>query len=222
MTTRFNRIPKIFLAVTAFTFGVAGVAVASPGHQESPLANAKPAALVAQNGNGPAKMKRKQAKMTKRQARKAKRQANKAQRKQAKRAARIAKFDTNGNGKIEKPERIAYRGQRFAILDANGDGFVTLGELQQARVQKRAAKQATRKARRNARLAQLSPQKRAKRMERIAKRQARIKAKRSQGKGAKMAKRFAKLDIDSSGTLSQTEFTHRQEKRRGKAKGINL
>ena len=46
MTTRFNRIPKMILAIAALTVGTAGVAVASPGQSASRARQAKPAAVA--------------------------------------------------------------------------------------------------------------------------------------------------------------------------------
>lgn len=225
MTIKLNRIPKILLTATALTFGTAGVVLAHPGHEASPLDSAKPAALVVANGNTPAKAKRQQqrrdAKTAKRQAKIAKRQEHKAQRKQAQGMQRLAKFDANGNGKIEKTERHAVRAQRFVALDANGDGSLSLGEMQTAKAKARAAKQskrAAKEAKRNAKLATLSPEQRAKRMAKIAKRQARSKAREAKGNGSKMAKRFAMMDADKSGSLSQSEFAQGPGKAKGRDK----
>lgn len=50
-----------------------------------------------------------------------------------KRTAMLAKFDANKNGTLDKQERTVMRDQRiekrFAKLDANGDGVVTLAEM---------------------------------------------------------------------------------------------
>ena len=238
MTINFNRIPKMILAVTALTFGAAGVAVAGPGHDATPAQYAKPMAVVAQAG--PAKMKRKANKQAVRKANKqavrkankqAKRKANKqavrkankrAKRhvmKQASKAKRLATFDSNGNGKIEKSERLAVRQQRFVTLDANRDGALTLREMEMAKAARRAAKTAERlakltpeqQAKRAKRMANLTPEKQAKRAARQAKRQA---------KKPNLAKRFAKLDSNRDGSVSQGEFVQRQGKgkRRGKGK----
>ncbi len=214
MTTILTRIPKMILTITALTFGTAGVAVASPGHDATPSQYAKPVAIVAQAG--PAKMQRKALKQSKRKAlRKAKRKANK----QARHAKRLAKFDSNRNGKIEKSERRALRQQRFTTIDANRDGSITLREMEAARAARRAAKKSERlanltpeqQAKRAKRLANLTPEKQAKRAARKAKRQA---------KRPGLAKRFAKLDANNNGSVSQSEFVKRpgKGKRRGKGK----
>jgi len=202
MTTKLNRFSKIFLSVSALTLGVAGVAVASPGHQALPTAYAKPAALVAQSG--PAKMK------GKRHARNAKAPA-----KQARKARRLAKFDANGNGKIEKFERVAIRKQRFVSLDANGNGSITLGEMQHAK----AMRKADRQAKRSTRQATRTPEQNAKQNQRIAKRQAKRNAKRQRRNAPSMGERFAKLDADKSGAVSQTEFVQRKRQGKGKRQG---
>ena len=52
-------------------------------------------------------------------------------------AAMLAKFDTNKDGSLDKTEKTAMREQRiekrFAKLDANKDGAVTLAEMKAAK-----------------------------------------------------------------------------------------
>jgi len=217
MTTFLNRIPKMILTITALTFGTAGVAVASPGHDSSPAQYAKPMALAAQ---GPAKMQRKAKRSAKKQARQAKRQGKRSAKKQARQANRLATFDSNRNGTIEASERQAVRQQRFVAIDANRDGALTLREMELAKATRRAAKKSQRlanlspeqQAKRAERRANLTPEKQAKRAARKAKRQA---------KRPSLAKRFTKLDANQNGSVSRSEFVQRsgKGKRRGKRKG---
>tara|TARA_R110002073_G_scaffold332410_5_gene518432 strand:+ start:22246 stop:22812 length:567 start_codon:yes stop_codon:yes gene_type:complete len=185
MTTRFNRIPKMILAIAALTVGTAGVAVASPGQGSSRAKRAKPTVVVAQGG---------QAKLNRKANHKAARQANQPTRK----AKRLAKFDSNRNGKIEPAERQAVRQQRFASLDANRDGALTLREMQTAKTKRQSAKNSQRRAK-------LSPQQQAKRSARQAKR-------------PDVSERFAKLDANRNGSVSRGEYVQRpgNAKRRGK------
>lgn len=52
---------------------------------------------------------------------------------QARRAAKLAKFDANGDGKLDDAERTAMRearaDARFAKLDTNNDGVITRAEF---------------------------------------------------------------------------------------------
>lgn len=52
-------------------------------------------------------------------------------------AAMLAKFDTNKNGVLDPAEKAALREQRiekrFAKLDANNDGVITLAEMKAAK-----------------------------------------------------------------------------------------
>lgn len=196
MTTFLNRLPKMILTISALTFGAAGAVVAAPGHNQAP-GQLSPAQLA--RASGPATRIANNAKMSKPQRKQAK-----MQRKLAKRAKRLAKFDSNGNGKIEKSERVAVRQQRFVAIDTNRDGALTLGEMQVAKANRKAAKKAKR--------ATLSPEKQAKRM---AKRHAR----RGQASKPGLAKRFAKLDANNNGSVSKNEFVKRQGKHKGKRKG---
>jgi Ca2+-binding EF-hand superfamily protein len=54
-----------------------------------------------------------------------------------KKAEKLAKFDTNKNGTLDDAERIAMHDERvakrFAMLDANGDGAITLDEMKAAK-----------------------------------------------------------------------------------------
>ena len=204
MTTFLNRLPKMILTISALTFGAAGVAVAAPGHNQAPgqFAPAQHA-----RANGPAKRVAKHAKMTKMQRKQAKLQRKQANRSK-KHAKRLATFDSNGNGKIEKAERVAVRQQRFVAIDSNRDGALTLGEMQVAK----AARNAAKRAERAQRVATLSPEKQAKRAKKMAKRNAR----RAQANKPGLAKRFAKLDANKNGTVSRSEFVKRPGKRKGK------
>ena len=55
----------------------------------------------------------------------------------AKRAAVLAKFDLNKDGKLDQTERVAMHEarveKRFAMLDTNKDGVVTLAEMKAAK-----------------------------------------------------------------------------------------
>ena len=218
MTTILNRIPKMILALTALTFGTAGVAVASPGQGITPTKYSEPSALVAQAA--PAKTQRKAKRHANKQAKNtANKQAKRHAKKQARQARRLTTFDSNGNGKIEKPERQAVRQQRFVTMDANRDGALTLREMEMAKATRRAAKKSKRmanltperQAKRAKRMANLTPEKQAKRAARKAQRQA---------KRPSLAKRFTKLDANQNGSVSRSEFVQRapKAKRRGKAK----
>lgn len=54
-----------------------------------------------------------------------------------KKAEKLAKFDANKNGTLDDAERIAMHDERvakrFAMLDANGDGAITLDEMKAAK-----------------------------------------------------------------------------------------
>lgn len=50
-----------------------------------------------------------------------------------KRKGRMAKFDTDGNGKISQSEFLAKSQARFAKMDANNDGYLSRDEMKNAR-----------------------------------------------------------------------------------------
>lgn len=124
---------------------------------------------------------------------------NKRAKRNAKRQKRIATFDTNRNGKLDKPERQQMKRQRFTQLDSNQDGGVTLQEMRTLRQQKRTAKLAT-----------LPAEKKARRQARASKRSARMSK-----RNARMSKRFAKRDADSNGSITWGEFSKAKQGKRG-------
>lgn len=67
----------------------------------------------------------------------AKGHAEKAETRTERKAAMLAKFDTNKDGKLDRAERQAKRDlrveKRFAMLDANNDGVITLVEMKAAK-----------------------------------------------------------------------------------------
>ncbi len=111
------------------------------------------------------------------------RRAKRSEKRAKKRQQRIAKFDINRDGKLDKGERISMKKQRFVLLDANQNGSVTIQEIRQFRKAKREKRLATRPVKRQA-----------KRDARMAKRDAR------------MAKRFTKRDLDKNGSITWDEF----------------
>ncbi len=123
-----------------------------------------------------------------------KKKAKHQAKRQAKRQRRLAKFDGNHDGRLDKSERLTMKKQRFAKLDRNLDGAVTLREVR-----------ILRNAKRNQRLATLSGEKRAKR-------EAKIKA-NAQKRNQRMSTRFAKRDLDKNGSINWSEFSKMRAKR---------
>ena len=94
-----------------------------------------------------------------------------------------ARMDVNGDGVLDQADRAARQADRFAKLDADGDGEVSRAEIE-------AAREAHAEQRRERRAARLT-------------------ARQDTGR----ADRFATLDTDGSGGLSQDEWTAAQAKR---------
>lgn len=42
---------------------------------------------------------------------------------------RIMEADANGDGRVTRPELLAYRAKQFGRLDRNGDGFIDAGDV---------------------------------------------------------------------------------------------
>lgn len=62
-------------------------------------------------------------------------------------AARMAKIDTDHDGKISPAEWKAATDARFKAMDANGDGFISADEMKAAAEKRAAARQGARKDR---------------------------------------------------------------------------
>lgn len=115
---------KLIVASAALV-GLTTAALAKGDHQMSP----RKAAMLAKfdaNQNGVLDPAEKQQLV---EARKAKRAE--------KRAAMLTKFDANKNGALDPAEKTVMREQRiekrFAKLDANSDGVITLAEMKAAK-----------------------------------------------------------------------------------------
>ena len=186
--TTFKTLSAVFLTITLVSAGiVASVEAAPAGKRE--LRQAKRASALA------VEQPRMVAQAAPAKAKKAK---NKADR-QERRAKRLARFDTDGNGKIDPAERLAKQKLRFAKLDANGDQAISLAELQEAKKQRR--------------------QQRAMRANKMGKqgkgpmhKQGKSQMHRKD-KGKRMEGRFARLDSDNNGSVSWQEFSAAKQNR---------
>jgi EF hand len=112
------------LAALVASLGVTGVALANEG--EGPSSGGRKAAILAKfDTNHDGKLDDNE-KAAMREAFKEKRQER--------RAELVARFDTNKDGKLEPEERQAMRAtltsERFAKLDTNHDGVISLAEFQ--------------------------------------------------------------------------------------------
>lgn len=148
---------------------------------------------------------------------------------------KFSEMDANGNGVVTKDERDAFRTlkreeraqRKFSNTDANADGFISQQEFDAARAEraeKRDAKRAERKERRES-------MGEARRGERGSKRHERTRFQPdANGDGvvdvaehnAAAEHKFAKMDKDGDGVLSQEELKsgkhHRRKMRRGHGK----
>jgi hypothetical protein len=187
---------KAILLTAGFGLAAVGVADAHPGHNVNSYTKLmQPAAFT----NAPTSMKAAKVPAKKQQPSKAnKAKQLKNQRKgfglnrRFHRAEQVAKYDADGSGKLEKDERLAIKKQRFAMLDANSDGLVTLEELQNFMQPK-----GKRAGKGNGKLKRKMKAKRHKLKLRKAKRE------------KKQARFFTKLDADQSGALTLEEFSSR-------------
>lgn len=110
-------------------------------------------------------------------------------------AALFARMDADGNGRIEAADRAARQAERFARLDTDGSGEVTRAEMD--------AHHEARKARMEARRTGPDGQRLDYGVERADRR----------------GERFARLDTDNSGGLSQAELQAGREARGGRRDG---
>ncbi len=112
-------------------------------------------------------------------------------------------LDADGNGEVTMTEMQAAGFARFAAADANGDGFLSADEITQ--------KDSERAAKRVARMIE----------KRDANGDGQLSLEEMQPDEERVAKRFARVDADGNGTISQEEFDamkkHRQSARQKRA-----
>ncbi len=108
-------------------------------------------------------------------------------------AAMFARMDANGDGTINAADRAARQADRFARLDTDRNGEISRSEME-ANAEQRRARMAERRERRAERRAERAPE----RAERMAERR---------------EARFAMIDVDNNGALSQAELAAARERR---------
>ena len=161
-------------------------------------------------------------------------------------AERFAKMDANGDGALTREDREARGAQRFAETDANGDGEITPDEMTAAREKRQAARADKRAERQAAMFERLDTDGSGglsqAEMEAAKEMRAERRAEGRRGRGgrdgptrmlrradsnndeavsaeefdAMIEARFARLDTDGSGTITQAERDAAKQNRRGR------
>jgi len=185
-TTTSHRTLVSLLAAAAMAVGLAGTAAARPSHGGKATVKvrdhrAQPTTTLVQAQWG----KRKAIPATPKRQRPAKTARNgKRHKGERGKAVWIARWDSNHDGVLSVTEKRMMKRERFAALDANHDGKLTYLELSRSMKKRNRGKHRGDAARK------------------------RSTQRSAFGRTQRIAKKFARLDLDSDGVITRYEFVN--------------
>ena len=130
-------------------------------------------------------------------------------------AERFARMDANGDGVINAADREARARARFAEADANGDGLLSFAEMQDAREERRATRQERRGDRMGRRGGRRGGGEMRQRMMSRADSDGDGAISRAEMTAAALA-RFDRMDADDNGVVTAEERRAQRGERRGR------